>query len=386
VLSAVPLLFVLGACAGSSDSPFGIEHQLLTCANAGCGQQLSSAALPGPSGPVTIIAWSNSPQLGTWNDCDPTNCAGASPITAGNGQLTYGCPWQCVELVMRYFEGTWSCPKVYANADLTLCQGAASSSMPQYHVYGQGGASTAGHAPVAGDALVWNGHTALVTNSMSPGTAGTMDILEQNAACSGHDGVGWDGSMFGAKYGLGALCWIHVVANQGVTGPTCPTGGSWHLAGDYCGDEPGMSSCAANTLYTCSAEGGPASVKQVCPDGCQHMPTTKNDVCAAPPGPDAASAGTDAARIAPDAAMVSLDANASAIDGGSARADAHSVAGDANGNPIDAGARPDAARVSDAGSADVVSGCHCASAGDAAPLAAMLVAILALPSRRRRCG
>jgi len=275
--------WAMAGCGGEAEMPGErarpADLQTFTC-GAGCGGQLGSAVLPGPSGPVTLTAWSNSPQLGTDNDCDPTACAGVSPVTAQNGHLSYGCPWQCVELVNRYFQGTWGDPKIQADAGAAFCQYAASSSRPQYWVYGQYGASTAGHAPMAGDALVWSSHVAIATNAVSAGAAGTLGVIEQNATCSGTDTVSWSGSLFGGKYGLSPLCWVHVVANTGATGPLCPTGGNWHLAGDYCGSEPGMQSATANTLYSCAAAGGAASVKQVCSGGCLQMPAGQNDQCA----------------------------------------------------------------------------------------------------------
>jgi len=166
-----PILMLLAAAAfwpacGGDPQEFESEAQPLqqayTCA-AGCGGALGSAALPGPHGAVTLTAWSNSPQLGTVNDCDPTACAGNSPVTARNGQPAYGCPWQCVELVNRYFQGVWGAAKIPADAGAAFCQLAASNSMPPYWVYGQYGVSTAGHAPMAGDVLVWAGHVAIAT-------------------------------------------------------------------------------------------------------------------------------------------------------------------------------------------------------------------------------
>jgi hypothetical protein len=267
------------ACGG--DPGFESESRNVSCA-AGCGGALRSAALPGPRGAVTLTAWSNSPQLGTVYDCDPTACAGNSPVTAQNGQPSYGCPWQCVELVNRYFQGTWGAPKIAANAGAGFCQFAASSSLPQYWVYGQYGTSTAGHAPMAGDVLVWSSHVAIAASSVAAGAAGALEVIQQNATCSGADTVSWNGSMFGDKYGLAALCWVHVVANTGATGPTCPTGGNWHLAGKYCGSEPGMQRADPNTLYSCGAAGGAASVAQVCTAGCQTMPAGQDDRCATP--------------------------------------------------------------------------------------------------------
>src|SRR5262249_35834074 len=224
-------------------------QQGYTCA-AGCGGQLGSATLPGPHGAVSLIAWSNSPELGVATDCDPTACALGAPVTARNGHPAYGCPWQCVELVNRYFQGTWGAPKISADAGSGFCQFAASSSLPQYGVYGQFGSSTAGHAPVAGDVLVWSGHGALAVDAVPAGASGTIAVIEQNATCSGADNVSWNGSMFGGKYGLAPLCWVHLLANTGATGPACPTGTNWHLAGDYCGSGPGMQNASAGTLYS----------------------------------------------------------------------------------------------------------------------------------------
>src|SRR5260370_19393312 len=99
----------LCCCGGDSQLPepgsFAVDEQALSC-GAGCGGQLGSATLPGPAGTVTLTAWSNSPQLGTSNDCDPTPRAGTSPVPAPNGPLSYRCPSQCVGLRKRYFQGT----------------------------------------------------------------------------------------------------------------------------------------------------------------------------------------------------------------------------------------------------------------------------------------
>lgn len=234
----------LAACGG--EPPDLPEDRPLTCGT-GCGGALGSATLPGPHGAVSLTAWSNSPQLGTDFDCDPTACAGTSPVTARNGHPAYGCAWQCVEIVNRYFQGSWGAPKIAANAGATFCQRAASSSLPQYWVYGQYGASAAGHAPIAGDVLVWAGHVAIATNSVSPGAAGTIHVIEQNATCSGFDTVSWSGSMFGAKYGLAPLCWVHVLANVRTAPPPPPppdagvaadAGTPDAGAGDDAGSEP----------------------------------------------------------------------------------------------------------------------------------------------------
>src|SRR5579859_5236317 len=145
------LLWLAIVASGCTMEPSQVASvaESLTCA-AGCGGALGSATLPGPGGVVTLTAYSNSPQLGTDYDCDPTPCA-IYGITARNGHTAYGCAWQCVELVNRYLETVWHDPPIGANAGASFCQVAASSSLPQYWVYGAYGVSTSGHAPVAGD-------------------------------------------------------------------------------------------------------------------------------------------------------------------------------------------------------------------------------------------
>src|SRR5207244_3238117 len=123
----------------------------------------------------------------------------------------------------------------------------------------------------------WSGHVAIATNSMSPGASGTITVLEENATCSGKDTVSWNGSMFGGKYALSALCWVHVLANKG--GPACATGANWLGAGKYCWDQPGMARTASDTLYSCSDEGGVATAVQTCQAGCQHMRSGVDDQC-----------------------------------------------------------------------------------------------------------
>src|SRR5260370_27097260 len=82
----------LCCCGGNPQLPepgsFAVDEQALSC-GAGCGGQLGSATLPRPAGTGTLTAWSNSPQLGTSNDCEPTPCARTSPATAPAGPIRY---------------------------------------------------------------------------------------------------------------------------------------------------------------------------------------------------------------------------------------------------------------------------------------------------------
>src|SRR5207249_299835 len=72
------------------------------------------------------------------------------------------------------------------------------------------------------------------------------------------------GGLAAVKTVCGSGC-QHMPAGQNdqcqvSTGPLCATGANWHGAGDYCGDQPGLTNTAAGTLYSCAAEGGTAAV------------------------------------------------------------------------------------------------------------------------------
>jgi hypothetical protein len=63
------------------------------------------------------------------------------------------------------------------------------------------------------------------------------------------------------------------------TSPICPTGSNWHLAGQYCWNEPGMVNTVASHLYNCSAPGAVASDWGNCGEGCHDEPAGVNDIC-----------------------------------------------------------------------------------------------------------
>jgi len=71
----------------------------------------------------------------------------------------------------------------------------------------------------------------------------------------------------------------YVYANFKANSPTCPTGSNWHLAGNYCWNEPGMSYTSAYHLYDCQSAGGSAGDLGNCGEGCHDEPVGVNDIC-----------------------------------------------------------------------------------------------------------
>lgn len=61
--------------------------------------------------------------------------------------------------------------------------------------------------------------------------------------------------------------------------PTCPTGGYWYGAGQYCYFQPGMANTVASHLYSCSGPGAVAADWGNCGEGCHGMPPYYSDVC-----------------------------------------------------------------------------------------------------------
>ena len=71
----------------------------------------------------------------------------------------------------------------------------------------------------------------------------------------------------------------NVYANFRANSPSCPTGSNWHLAGNYCWNEPGMSYTSASHLYNCQSAGGSAGDLGNCGEGCHDEPVGVNDIC-----------------------------------------------------------------------------------------------------------
>ena len=78
--------------------------------------------------------------------------------------------------------------------------------------------------------------------------------------------------------------------------PTTPQCVNNPGTGNNCGDESVISGGNAKTLYHCAGY-GPATVVEVCPNGCTHLPPGTDDVCT--PG-GAADAGADVRSVIAD--------------------------------------------------------------------------------------
>jgi hypothetical protein len=63
------------------------------------------------------------------------------------------------------------------------------------------------------------------------------------------------------------------------TSPTCPSGASWQLAGQYCWNAAGFLYGVANHNYTCNTPGGAAIDLGACSEGCRGMGAGFNDQC-----------------------------------------------------------------------------------------------------------
>lgn len=103
----------------------------------------------------------------------------------------------------------------------------------------------------------------LISNAIYSCSAGAKATFLQQ--CSG--ACAWDGGAKGLAYCV-----------SGTPAPTCPTGGSWGGAGNYCWND-GVSNAAANHLYSCASAGGAASDLGNCGEGCHIMPIGSPDQC-----------------------------------------------------------------------------------------------------------
>src|ERR1700687_552364 len=90
-----------------------------------------------------ITGYSN----GTCSGRGDCNCNGTGP---------YGYQYQCVEVINRFMIANRGQPRIWGNADVSMCNSAASSG---YSVY-----RGPGPQPEPGDALVWGGPAALVVD------------------------------------------------------------------------------------------------------------------------------------------------------------------------------------------------------------------------------
>jgi hypothetical protein len=207
--------------------------------------------------------------MGTWDGTDAYSNGedtGTAMSCAGSG--SFGEDYQCVELVMRYFQTHfnlwWD-----GNANQLLANAPAST----VDVFYNGDT----HMPVPGDLIVWNddkyGHTALITAV----SVTSITILEQNVRGAG----AWatlpisEGKVHGpAGWGwVDPEGWAHATVNGGW--PLCMKGAG---VGDRCGDETIISRGDPSTLYHCDGP-GPAVLVEKCGSECLIGASGGDSVC-----------------------------------------------------------------------------------------------------------
>jgi hypothetical protein len=183
--------------------------------------------------------------------------------------------YQCDELANRFMRDSLEHPdldNVETEYAASICERA--SDMPAYSVWGPGYAATLGHAPVAGDLVVFPGtpgHVAVIVGFES---AIWVTIIQQNAGPSTTHAE-WDptSSFFGS-----AECWVHA---ESAPPAVLPDGSSCDCftGGDTCGlaivDHEWWNGCRAQvpdggvdygSLYSC--EGGAYTKTADCPALC----------------------------------------------------------------------------------------------------------------------
>jgi hypothetical protein len=188
--------------------------------------------------------------------------------------------YQCDELGNRWVRDALSHPNIENVATdnaYTVCQKAVMVGTTWYSVYGPGFTDSHGHAPVAGDLIVWNpsppwtGHVAVVY-AASPTI---VDYLQQNDGPP-NASIGWDPttSFFTDSK---AECFIHPEPHAPAPPPSGPDCGCF-ANGDTCGlaivDRENWYGCTANvsgkvdydTVYSCT--NGVFTPKTVCDKGC----------------------------------------------------------------------------------------------------------------------
>jgi hypothetical protein len=166
-----------------------------------------------------VCAKSNGHDAGTLSSCGTTSSSSCSSSSCGY-------EWQCVELVNRYMHVVFGDARVHGDAGCTMCENFdASSAYTVYYKESCGSHTKSNYKPVGGDALVWNGHTALVTST----TSTSIHFIQQNAGSYyGSDTVSWSTSTspdtFGSLGGMGPACVIHEKSNVCEPGDTTTSG------------------------------------------------------------------------------------------------------------------------------------------------------------------
>lgn len=176
--------------------------------------------------------------IASWNDLDAYSNGGAGARCdasgsraewhrTSSGRFAYGRAWDACELVNRYYQTHYDTiePIVGANA-VERCRNARRTKgdysvhfvgidAPSEQATNQGtdGAATTVE-PVGGDALVWTGHIALVTDNDADRVFFIQQNWETASGFAATDTVSWSRARgFGAQGTAGSYgqptCWIH---------------------------------------------------------------------------------------------------------------------------------------------------------------------------------
>lgn len=212
IRQAIAILFVgsIVACSASSSSEDIGESSEAVSANpyVACGNVLKKKGSTENACYDGVCAKSNGHDAGTLESC------GATSATACNSS-SCGYEWQCVELVNRYMHVVFGNDRIHGDAGCTMCNNfAASSKYTVSFKQACGGNTKTNTKPVPGDAIVWAGHTAVVTMT----NATSIHFMEQNAYNYwGTDSVPWTTSTspdtFGSLSGMAPACVIHEKSN-----------------------------------------------------------------------------------------------------------------------------------------------------------------------------
>jgi hypothetical protein len=180
-----------------------------------------------------------------------------------------GWGFQCTELASRYFHFRWGQTLGSFEYAYDLCTNAPSEV-------------TRPSTPVVGDLMVFDnafndgngGHVAVVTGLNSNGT---VNVIEQNGACTGH-------ATYSPSQRGSTGCYLHAPANSSTPPPSgapdCSKRSGWN-----CGDD-GVINGAPNTNYDCKLGQSIPLATEVCTYGCKIMPNGVADVCNSAPAPD----------------------------------------------------------------------------------------------------
>ena len=210
-------LGLLAACSVATDDTASSEEGVN--AYVSCGNVLKKKNSTTNACYDGVCAKSNGHDAGTLSSCGTTSATECNSSSCGY-------EWQCVELVNRYFHVVFGDTRTHGSAGCEMCEAFDAKSAYDVHYKASCGTHTkSNYKPIPGDALVWSGHTAVVTKTSST----AITYMQQNAGdYYGTNSVSWTTSTspdtFGSIPGQGAACVIHERSNVCEAGDTSTSG------------------------------------------------------------------------------------------------------------------------------------------------------------------